>query len=240
MSRTVSATILLLFGTALVKLGLSNELLLYVRPVARPWVLLAGLAVVALAASSLASGLLARSRTRPDGDTSTSPQDHGHRHDGTTRTAWLVLAPVVAVLIVAPPALGTYSADRAPLLNAAASGAKARLTPGTDPVELPMLAFLVLAEAKPASLAGRPISLVGFVQRVTPGGFVLARLVITCCAADASTGAVSISGDPAPTPVGTWVRVTGTFSGPGTGTVTTPLLRATAVTPIARPVNPYG
>ncbi|HEY2044888.1 MAG TPA: TIGR03943 family protein [Jatrophihabitans sp.] len=261
MTGGVSSVILLLFGAALVKLGVSDELLLYVRPVARPWVLLAGITLVLLAAWSLLS-LLRRDtaeavdadpRTSPDGSTPSTGQEsardadesgapglrHGHVHDRATRTAWLVLAPVVAVLIVAPPALGEFTANRAPAVNAAATGKTASLAAGSSPVELHLLTFLLLSSAKPAALAGRPVTLVGFVQKQQPGGFTLARLVITCCAADASTGAVTVLGGTAVPPIGGWVRVTGTFAGVGSDANQTPKLAATTVTAIAPPTNPY-
>ena len=259
MNGGVSSTIVLLFGAALVKLGLSDDLLLYVRPVARPWVLTAGIALVLLASWSLLS--LLRSETdspsddpidaatdvaldatpdvASDVDGPTDGSGHGHVHDGATRTAWLVLAPVVAVLIVAPPALGEFTANRAPMLNAAATGRTASLQAGTTPVQLHLLTFLLLAYAKPAALAGRPVTLVGFVQKREAGGFTLARLVITCCAADASTGAVTVQTATTIPPVGDWVQVTGTFAGMGSGTDPAPKLDGTTVTAIAAPKNPY-
>ncbi|MFL6163516.1 MAG: hypothetical protein ACJ74U_14975 [Jatrophihabitantaceae bacterium] len=107
----MQATILLLFGTALLKLATSDALLLYVRPVARPWVGLAGLALVVLAGWTLLS--LARNSTAPEladptASVEISEDDSidGHGHGAVTPAMWLVLAPVLAVLVIAPPALG--------------------------------------------------------------------------------------------------------------------------------------
>lgn len=44
-----------------------------------------------------------------------------------------------------------------------------------------------------------------------PGGFQLARLVITCCAADAQPIVAQVLTSAAPPARDTWVTVTGTF-----------------------------
>jgi uncharacterized repeat protein (TIGR03943 family) len=247
-SGGVSSTILLLFGVALVKLGISDELMLYVRPAARPWVLLAGIALVVLAGWSLLS-LLRGHPAEPEVDATPETQvpatdpdsaavPHGHGHGAAPKTGWLVLAPVLAILIVAPPALGAFTANRAPAVNAAATGRTASLVAGTTPVQLPMLSFLLLSTGKPAALTGRQVTLEGFVRERRPGGFALARLVITCCAADASTATVNIHTSAAP-PIGSWVRVTGTFAGMDSGAGQIPSLAANSVTAIAQPKDPY-
>ncbi|MDQ1750823.1 MAG: hypothetical protein QOE71_1879 [Pseudonocardiales bacterium] len=254
MTSAVSSAILLLFGAALVKLGISDELLHYVRPASRPWVFAAGLALLVLAGWSLLSQF--RPPSSPDSDdprrsvtdqadaeahlSQAGSASGGHNHHGATRTAWLVLAPVLALLIVAPPALGEFTANRAPAVNATASGQKASLAAGSTPVELNMLMFYLLSSAKPAALAGRPVTLVGFVEKQQPGGFTLARLVITCCAADASTVKVTITAHVPPPAVGSWVQVTGQFAGVGSDADHTPALAATATTGIPAPKNPYG
>jgi uncharacterized repeat protein (TIGR03943 family) len=253
----ISSLTLLLFGAALVKLGASDDLLLYVRPVARPWVLLAGISLLLLAVWSIVAQVRATGRAAGeapadhDGDcVSESDSDthsdgagvghtHTHTHGAAPRTAWLVLAPVVAVLIIAPPALGEFTANHAPPVNAAATGRNAHLDAGSAPVDLPILVLILLSTDNPAALAGRQLTLVGFVQKQQSGGFTLARLIITCCAADASTGMVTVlSTAPSPS-VGSWVQVTGTFAGVGTDANATPRLRASSVTAIAQPKNPY-
>ena len=68
-------------------------------------------------------------------------------------------------------------------------------------------------------------------------GFVLARLVITCCAADAfSVTAQVVTRTPAPGD-NAWVRVTGRFAGAASDG--TPRLRSSAVVSIPAPANPY-
>lgn len=233
---------LLLFGAALIKLGVSADLLLYVRPSARPWVLLAGIALVLLASWSIVAQARA-SGAAPESDDHHEAQEaqEGHDHGRPPRVAWLVLAPVVAVLIIAPPALGEFTANHSPSVNAAATGKKAQLVAGPTAVQLHVLDFLLLSTGDPAALRGRPVTLVGFVQRQDPGQFTLARLVITCCAADASTATVTVSSTAAaltPLAVGGWVQVTGQFDGVS-GPDATPRLRASSVQLVNQPKDPY-
>lgn len=237
MKRVVQSTILTLFGLALLKLAISADLLLYVRPVARPWVGLAGGALTVLGLVGVIGAV------RQEGDDGPSivwptSADDGHGHSQTTRAMWLVLAPVVAVLVIQPPALGVFTADRAPLNPATVTGRPGTLTRSADPVPVSVFQFVLLASARPAALRDQPVQLTGFVLARHSGGFTLARLVIICCAADASTAKVEVSAPgPAPAP-GTWVDVDGRFTsapapdGP-------PGLAATSVRVIDQPRNPY-
>jgi uncharacterized repeat protein (TIGR03943 family) len=232
-SRT-QAFVLLLFGGALLRLATTDALLRYVRPVARPWVLLAGAGLVVLAVWSL----IAQSRTRPRSDDEVADA-HGHHH-GTSRAAWLVLAPVVVILVVAPPALGAYSAERLPVSSIKPPSRQFPALTGTDPVRVSLLDFYSRAAFDAGhTLTGRKISLTGFVLRPEPGGFQIARLVITCCAADAQPVVAQVQTTAAPPTLDTWVTVTGTFGGMSASDATVPVLRADTVTTIRQPANPY-
>src|SRR5882724_2980764 len=128
MTQRTQAFVLLLFGGALLRLATTDSLLRYVRPVARPWVLLAGAAMVALALWSL----LVPTRTGEGSTPDETDDDHGHH--GGSRAAWLVLAPVVAILVVAPPALGAYSAKRLPVSAISPPSRHFPALAGADPV----------------------------------------------------------------------------------------------------------
>jgi uncharacterized repeat protein (TIGR03943 family) len=225
-SARTQAFVLLLFGGALLRLATTDALLRYVRPVARPWVLLAGAAAVALALWTLLTG----SRHGPD--------EHGHR--GASRAAWLVLAPVVAILVIAPPALGSYSAKRLPVSAIKPPSRHFPPLTGADPVHLSLLDFYSRAAFDDGrTLTGHQVALTGFVLRGDNGGFQIARLVITCCAADAQPVVVSVhTSEPAPGR-DTWVTVAGTFGGLSPSDATVPVLRADTVAPIHQPANPY-
>ena len=229
-SRT-QAYVLLLFGGALLRLAASDALLRYVRAVARPWVLLAGAAMMALALWSLLAG--------PRG-TSGAPRDE-HGHDGPSRAGWLVLAPVVAILVVAPPALGAYSARRLPVSAIEPPSRHFPPLTGSDPVQVSLLDYY----SRAAFDAGRTliphrVALTGFVLGGgEPGGFQMARLVITCCAADAQPVVVSVRTPIAAPSRDAWLTVTGTFGGMSPSDATVPVLRADAVTRIRPPADPY-
>jgi uncharacterized repeat protein (TIGR03943 family) len=229
-STQTQAFVLLLLGGALLRLATTDALLRYVRPVAAPWVLLAGAAMVALALWSL----LPSSR-RTDG---VEPDEHGHH--GASRAAWLLLAPVVAIIVVAPPALGAYSARRLPVSAIEAPSRHVSPLTGSDPVRLSLLDYYSRAAFDGGrTLTGHRIALTGFMLRSEPGGFQMARLVITCCAADAQPVVVSVR-TPAVAPHReTWVTVTGTFGGMSLSDATVPVLHADAVTPVRSPADPY-
>jgi uncharacterized repeat protein (TIGR03943 family) len=233
----VQATVLLLFGVALLKLAVSDQLLLYVRPGARLWVGLADLALLALAGWILLDQV--RENTAAGNPMLDGDAIKGHGHGPVSAAMWLVLAPVVAVLVVAPPALGTFSAQRAPAVRVTGTGHDPRLVASSRPVPLGMFEFLLLSAAKPAALRSQQVVLTGFVLRGRAGGFVLARMVITCCAADASAAAVEVNAaNPVPA-IGSWVRVTGSYTGSEPDVNQTPKLTASSIAVIDQPANPY-
>ena len=237
MNSRTQAFVLLLFGGALLRLATTDALLRYVRPVARPWVLLAGAAIVALALWSLFA------RPRSDADHEADHEaDVGdeHGHHGASRAAWLVLAPVIAILVVAPPALGAFTAKRLPVSAIKPPSRHFPALTGADPVRISLLDYYGRAAFDAGNtLTGHRLALTAFVLRPEPGGFQVARLVITCCAADAQPVVVAVqAATPAPAR-DTWVTVTGTFAGMSPTDATVPVLRADAVTPVGEPANPY-
>ncbi len=241
-SRTQSF-VLLLFGGALLRLSISDALLRYVRPASRPWVLLASVAFIALALW----GLIAY---RPGKNLPPDDEEHcriepadetdAHGHSGASRAGWLVLAPVVAILVIAPPALGSFSAARVPATVAKPARSQFAALPDRSPVPLQLIDFAARAVWDDGhTLTGHDVALTGFVLRADSGGFVLSRLVITCCAADARPIDIGVEHSGTAAAVGTWVTVTGRYGGLATDDATLPLLDATAVTVVRPPTNPY-
>ena len=224
MNTRTQSFVLLLFGGALVRLGVSDLLLRYVRPVARPWVLLAGLTLLLLAAVRLVQAHRAGADRLP-----------------AVRTGWLMVAPVVAILVIAPPALGAFSANRTPvaLTNATTGSGSFPALAGSSPHRVGMLDYAtrVLWDAG-RTVTGQQVRLTGFVLADRPDGFVLARLVITCCAADARPIEIIVHSTMHPA-TDTWLDVTGTDAGVDPDQPTFPVLRAAAVTTVPAPANPY-
>lgn len=220
MTARTQAVVLIMFGAALVRLASGDALLNYVRPAARPLVLCAG------AALALVGVVLLARRPR-----------FGHH---ASRAGWLVLLPVVAVAVVAPPPLGVLTAARPPARPPRPDHGFAPL-PATDPVQVDLIdVVLRTVWDHGGTLRGHELRVVGFVARASGSGFVLARLVITCCAADAVPYDIEIRTDAPAPPQGQWVAVTGEYAGVRPSDDVVPVLRAAAVTPVSRPANPYG
>lgn len=177
---------------------------------------------------------------------------HGHGHDGDdghghaaggSRTAWLLVLPVLAVFLIAPPALGSYSAARAgnAVARPAAATAGFPPLPAGTPLAMPLADFDVRAVWDTSrSLRGRLVKLTGFVTPKKGDGWYVARLTISCCAADAQTYKVEVRGMPAP-PADSWVEVTGVWSPDGQAgrPDAVPALTARQLTRIPAPRNPY-
>jgi uncharacterized repeat protein (TIGR03943 family) len=137
--------------------------------------------------------------------------DHGHAH-GRFDVAWLLVLPMLAVLLLAPPALGSFSAARSGTALAAGSSKLGPLPEG-DPVRLSVLDYASRAVYDHgASLQGRHVALSGFVLPGGGGTWYLTRMVITCCAADAQPVKVGLSGTlPGNLKANDWITVTGTY-----------------------------
>jgi hypothetical protein len=101
---TTGGTITVLVGTVLLRLTITGTYRRYVRVGMGSWLAVAGVALVVL-------GTVVVVRVLRDGAGS---DDHGlHREEGHGRVGWLLLAPIAALLLVAPPTLGSYGVDRA-------------------------------------------------------------------------------------------------------------------------------
>src|SRR5688572_7972459 len=104
MNRQAQAVVLLLVGGAILRASVTDLYLRYVKEGLRPFLIAAGVLLVAAAVATLWYELRPR---RAGHDHS----DDGHGH-AEPRVAWLLVLPVFALLLVAPPALGSYAANR--------------------------------------------------------------------------------------------------------------------------------
>jgi uncharacterized repeat protein (TIGR03943 family) len=222
-------TISLLVGAVLLRLTVTDTYRRYVRPELGLWLMLAGAAVIVLGLVTLLWAL--RHGQEPD------PNAHEHEHG--VGPGWLLLAPIAALLLVAPPTLGSYGVDRAANVNIR-SGAPVfdPLTRKSGPVPMGLLEFGQRAfEHDGASFNGAAVQLTGFAAGAADGGFRLARYQIACCAADAAPVVVRVVGTAGDAPPrDQWVTVTGTFH-PGGEEL--PELAATSVVEIPAPEDPY-
>jgi uncharacterized repeat protein (TIGR03943 family) len=229
-SRDTQHVLLVLLGGALLRIAADDTYLRYVRPSHR-WLLVAAGAVMVV----LAIVALVRDRA---GD----PVAHEHGDHEQRSTPWLLLAPVLVIALVAPPALGADAVSRAGPRNTVvqASGVLGPLPPG-GPVELSVAEFVLRSVwATTGSLDGREVVLTGFVVR-RGETTELARLTIACCAADARPNRVRLVGDVGDPAPDTWLRVQGVLQ-PGSATPASghvPALTVTTATVVPTPPDPY-
>jgi uncharacterized repeat protein (TIGR03943 family) len=114
---------------------------------------------------------------------------------------------------------------------------------GTDPsITIKEFVLRALYDAD-NSVEGVPVTVTGFIAppgQGYPDGYTIARMVISCCAADANPMQLHIAGD-APFPSDTWVDAVVTVV-PNTATMDNgyvPTVTLTSATPVDQPDDPY-
>jgi len=223
-NRAVQAVLLFLVGSVLLHAGLSGLYLRYVKAGLRPLVLLAGVVLVVAAVATI------RYARRPAG------------HRGP-RIAWLLVLPVFALILAAPPALGSYSAMRAG--TAVTAPRIVAPLPAGNPVRLTVIDYAGRAVYDHGrSLAGRTVTLTGFVAFDQAGTPYLIRMLLNCCAADAQPVKVGLTGRVPPVlQPDSWLEVTGTVTGepvkdPVNGGAI-PFVDVGQARPVPQPADPY-
>jgi len=221
----------MLVGVVVLRLTLTDTYRRYVQGGMGKWLLIAGVALILVGLVTLVNALR---NVEPE-------EAHGHDHEHTHRVGvgWLLLAPIAALLLVAPPTLGAYGVNRAGAVKVKPGKAFFKPLQKADaPVEMTVLEYIERAlEHNGASFHGVPVKLTGFVAGAEAGGFRLARYQIACCAADATPVALDVVGTSGTPPSDDqWVVVTGTFQRGGGDF---PRLAATSVVEIPAPDDPY-
>jgi uncharacterized repeat protein (TIGR03943 family) len=239
---------LVLLGGAMVKIVATDIYLRYVKPSHKWWLLAAGAVILALAAISIVRDMRAAHVGAPveHGHDEHGHAEHGHAEHGhrEPRSPWLLILPVLAILLVAPPALGADSVNRSVGGNTVASASTAAEfdpLPAGEAPEIGLTDFVARAVwDRTDTLIGRDVTLTGFV--VHRGASVeLARMVITCCAADARPMTVRLTGLEGYFPSDSWLRVRARLL-PGSATVAdghTPSARVVDAEVVAAPADPY-
>ncbi|MFJ8056825.1 TIGR03943 family putative permease subunit [Streptomyces sp. NPDC096142] len=264
MRRYGSAVLLLLVGGAVLRISLFSELYLrYVQPALRPYLVISGVLLMLLGLAAAVRG----ARQGPHGEEDPEEDgeeleeeegEHGHAHaythththththaHGGPRVAWLLTLPALALLLFPPPALGSYSASREEAQRAAQGVGTFPALPAGNPLDISVAQYSSRAIYDTGhSLRGRTLRMTGFVTHGSHGTWYLTRLLVTCCAADATISKVEIRGDEADgaPQTDTWVTVTGTWLPKGklgTDGAWPPVLKATTVTQVKEPADPY-
>lgn len=232
MNRHAQAAVLFLLGAALLHAGATDLALRYVKAGLRPLLLVSGAVLIAAA---LATVRYERRRHRRGGT-------QGHAHP-EPRVAWLLLLPLLALILVAPPALGSYSALRSGTALQRPYGLGP--LPAGDPVPLSVVDYASRAAyGHGRSLHGRPVRVTGFLALDRSGTPYLVRMALNCCAADAQPVKIALTGQLPPVlRPDAWLEVTGGYT-PRLGrdpvnNGPVPYLDVTSARPVPVPHDPY-
>jgi uncharacterized repeat protein (TIGR03943 family) len=153
-----------------------------------------------------------------------SQDDHSHDHgDGDKphhepRVGWMLIAPVLGLLLVAPPALGAFAAGQSGSAVLQEVDLYPPLPEG-DPARISVLDYATRAifdkgkSMKDANGGNRRVQVSGFLSDGPDGDKVLTRMMLSCCAADARPIKVGMSGQtPQGLPNDQWVDVIGVYT----------------------------
>ncbi|MFI1482076.1 TIGR03943 family putative permease subunit [Streptomyces sp. NPDC020747] len=183
--------------------------------------------------------------------TPADPHDHDHDHDHgdahvhhEPRISWLLVLPLLALILVAPPALGSYSAMRTGTALQKQPWGFADL-PAGDTVRLNLVDYAGRAAYDHGrSLDHRHIKIAGLLALDRDGTPYLVRMALSCCAADAQPVKIGLTGRIPPVlRPDSWLEVTGTYTAKQTkdpvndGII--PFLDVTEVKPVKAPRDPY-
>lgn len=219
MSRRDSAALCLLIGVTAIAVGLTERLTRFLRPSMALWLTAAGVVAVVLGVwafvvdSRAARVPVESSRAADAADQPTT------EHGWASRFGWLLLIPFLVLTVIDPGALGSYAVGqqgvyRAPAREVDLAAMLEARSFNDQAVQLTLLdLWNALGDAENrAALAETPLKIEGFVvNEDAPGGaFLLARMVMGCCAGDALPVALTIRHDlQAGLPTDTWVAVEG-------------------------------
>lgn len=204
---------MLLLGGAVLRTSIGDLYLRYVKSGLRPFLIGAGALLVLAAAMTLWYEFRSSRSASPE-------EHHGHDHgDGKPHrepmVGWMIIAPVLGLLLVAPPAMGAFAAGQSgTALSTAAESDFPPLPSGDDVVPITMLDYASRAVFdKGQSLGDRKVRLTGFLATGSDGHQMLARMILSCCAADARPIKVGFAGSgPAGLADDSWVEIEGTYS----------------------------
>ena len=242
----MAAVLLILLGGAIMRITVTEAYINYVKPGMKPYLIASAAVLLVLGVLAFVDSIRDK-REAPHAHEETGEGEHeilddGHGH-GRMRSAWLLILPVAAIFLVAPGPLGAYTASREGAnVSAPKTGSEVTPLPPGDPVPLRLDEFAVRAVwDNGRTLEGRTVEVVGFATPDPEGGWILTRLGLACCAADALATKVKPIGDVPDLPANTWVSVTGRYT-PGGGTGTSdaiPWLQVDSIIRVPQPQDPY-
>ena len=258
MSDDDRGLIVIVVGVVTLWVAFGDQLVRFLRPETGKWLIMAGLALVAVGVAHVVMvHRERRSAASDDHEDHDAHEGHGHGH-GSRYVGWMLLAPVVVLLVAQPGALGSYAVDRSAAGRLPSGVATFDLEEqirlhsiGGQAVPLTVLHLwtAVRDEEERALLDGVPIRFDAFVvEPEEDGEMVVARIMVGCCAGDAMALTTQLEGYDGELPeTDTWVSVEGELDIPATlagadpegRRLTEPVVRVRSVTPISEPELPY-
>jgi uncharacterized repeat protein (TIGR03943 family) len=230
--RETQNILLVLLGGALLKISFSGLYLRYVQKGLLPLLIAAGVIMIGLALFAIIRDIR-RGR---------AADEHDHEHSHSSRSTWLMLLPVMAVFLISPPALGGDVVSSAADTNQTQRSRNLLGDlPSGDVIPLSMTEFVTrTAWDESGTLDNRRVRLTGFLTRAE-GSTYVARLAISCCAADARPLKVKLTGDVPSLPDEQWVEVTGKVVPKSANEKNSwvPSFTVESSTSVAEPVEPY-
>ncbi|MFJ6541659.1 TIGR03943 family putative permease subunit [Streptomyces sp. NPDC091385] len=257
MNRHAQAAVLFLLGGALLHAGTTDLYLRYVKAGLQPLLLAAG-AVLLVTAGATVWYEWRRGKSASANGSSEEPgrpeheaqlrehhEDEGHEDHAhpEPRVSWLLVLPLLALILVAPPALGSYSALRTGTALQKPFGYDP--LPARNPVPLSVVDYASRAAyGHGKTLHGRAVRVTGFLSLDGSGKPYLVRMALNCCAADAQPVKIALTGQLPPVlRPDAWLEVKGTYR-PGLtrdpvngGPI--PYLKVTSTRPVPTPRDPY-
>ncbi len=155
----------------------------------------------------------------------------------------MVLALMGVQVLTGPAALSSASSFAVRKLASAGAVGPEEAPPPPPSGSYREITALDIYFGKPELLVGRKVKLTGMVAvnpRFPKGMYALARMLITCCAADARPAPVFVKGSPPPTVrPGSWAWVSGVLRLKRVGSRRIYYIEPDSVTPAAPPESPY-
>jgi uncharacterized repeat protein (TIGR03943 family) len=238
---------MLLLGGAVLKASVTDMYLRYVKAGLHLFLIGAGVLLVAAAAMTLWYDLRGSRADSTPADPAKEEHDDGHGHH-EPRVGWLLILPVLGLLLVAPPALGSFAAGQSgTALSANQQSSDFPPLPDGDPAPVSVLDYASRAVFdKGKSLGTRRVKLTGFVSAAPDGTQYLTRMILSCCAADARpiklgmAGAAPGTGELA---ADTWIQVVGAYTSQtvndSVNGETIPYIKIETWQQVAAPKQPY-
>lgn len=213
MNRQAQAVVMLLLGGAILKTTLVGDVYLrYVKAGLQPFLIAAGAVLILAAIMTLFYDL--RHGTTVDTECADPGDEHDHAKHAEPKAGWLIIGPVLGLLLVAPPAMGAYAAGQAGTALSAVAESDFPPLPAGDPAQISVLDYASRAVFdNGVSMKDRKVKLTGFLAQGPDGKQVLARMILSCCAADARPIKVGFAGDgPAGLADDSWVEIVGEYT----------------------------